>query len=85
MHEAGIEFHEDAIYWGHEIDTGPCTGDGCGRRRCPPAQAIDTQCMKKRKIMFQIAKVGRTLVSVDKLSETGHTVILNKDSPRIVC
>ena len=35
--------------------------------------------------MFQVAKVGRTLISVDKLSETGHTMILNKDNPRIEC
>ena len=46
---------------------------------------FETACEKKRRILFQIAKVGRTLVSVDKLSETGHTVILNKKNPRIEC
>ena len=52
---------------------------------CEKLASFETGCAKKRKIIFQIAKVGRTLVSVDKLSESGHTVILNKDQPRIVC
>ena len=47
--------------------------------------AFQTSCDKKRKIMFQVAKVGRTLVSVDKLSETDHNVVLNKNDPRIEC
>ena len=50
LHEAGIGFHEDATFLGHKIDTGPRTGDGCGRRRRPPAQADNTQCQEKRNI-----------------------------------
>ena len=49
LHETVTEFHEDAIYWGHEIDTGPRTGDGCGRQRRPPAQANNTQCTGEKK------------------------------------
>ena len=47
------------MYWGHEIDTGPRTGDGCGRRRRPPAQATDTQCTKKREMSIE-----RTIVKI---------------------
>ena len=38
------------IYWDHEIDAGPRTGDSCGRRRRPPAQADNTQCTEKREM-----------------------------------
>ena len=55
-HETGIEFHEDANYWGHEIDTGPRTGDGCGWRRRPPAQAINTQCIEKREMRNEVIR-----------------------------
>ena len=46
---------------------------------------FQTGCKKRRRLKFQIAKVGKTLISVDKLNETGHTVILNSTDPRIVC
>ena len=44
-----------------------------------------TNCGKRRKIQFQIAKVGRTLISADKLAETGHTLVVEKGNPRIIC
>ena len=44
-----------------------------------------TTCGKKRRIMFQIANVSKSLVSVDALNETGHDVVLNKKNPRIIC
>jgi hypothetical protein len=47
--------------------------------------SFQTGCKKKRRMVFQIANVGRTLISVDRLSESGHTVILNKENPRIKC
>ena len=47
--------------------------------------SFQTACQKKRGLVFQVANVGRTLISVDRLSETGHTMILNKENPRIIC
>ena len=44
-----------------------------------------TTCGKKRRIMFQIANVSKSLISVDALNETGHDVVLNKKNPRIIC
>jgi hypothetical protein len=38
----------------------------------------------KTGIVFQDAEVGRCLISVDKLSEGGSEVILNKTDPRII-
>ena len=38
----------------------------------------------KKNIMFQDADVGRTLISVDKLSSAGCEVILKKEGPKIV-
>ena len=35
--------------------------------------------------MFQIGNVGKTLISVDALNETGHEVVLSRRNPRIVC
>ena len=34
--------------------------------------------------VFKVGPVSRTLVSVDRLQETGHDVILTKNRPRIV-
>ena len=39
----------------------------------------------RKKIRFQVAKVNKTLISVDRLAETGHEVILSKKGPRIIC
>ena len=49
-HESGNEFHQDAIYWGQEIDTRPRAGDSCGRRRRQLALATDAPCTKKREM-----------------------------------
>ena len=46
---------------------------------------FETTCGKKRRIVFQIADVGKSLVSVDALNETGHEVILSRTNPRILC
>ena len=34
--------------------------------------------------VFEVGPVSRTLISVDRLQETGHDVILTKSKPRIV-
>ena len=34
--------------------------------------------------VFKVGPVSRTLISVDRLQETGHDVILKKNKPRIV-
>ena len=39
---------------------------------------------EKKRILFQSADVGRVLVSVDKLNETGCDVILKRKQPRII-
>ena len=44
-----------------------------------------TDCEKRRRMTFQIAKVGKTLISVERLNESGHEVILSRGSPRILC
>ena len=33
---------------------------------------------------FTVGPVSRTLISVDRLQETGHDVVLTKNKPRIV-
>ena len=34
--------------------------------------------------VFKVGAVSRTLISVDRLQETGHDVILTKNRPRII-
>ena len=38
----------------------------------------------EQKVKIKIGKVNRTLISVDKLLERGHEVILSRKSPRII-
>ena len=37
-----------------------------------------------KKGVFKVGAVSRTLISVDRLQETGHDVILTKNHPRII-
>ena len=38
----------------------------------------------KKKTIFKVGDVGRTLISVSRLQDAGHDVILSKRQPRIV-
>ena len=39
----------------------------------------------QKKIRFQVARVNKTLISVDRFTETEHEVILSNNRPRIIC
>ena len=43
-----------------------------------------TESGVSKKGVFKVGAVSRTLISVDRLQETGHDMILTKNRPRII-